>query len=1624
MRNSKKNFLYSMSCILLLASLAWSQTGQPPISTTQLILPVFETNIAPATQANAARVGNPGPQTIYYWMVTNFTLGSSSPVGPFSVINAPNTLSSGNYVVFTPSYPAGIASIDLLKTLTPTPPSGACNCAVATGVTSGTINDQSNSTSSYTVNPLDVSDYTMTLDNEVQGAGSSHLILRQDGVFVADLSVGGGGATIGGDLAANSSVSQEVIGILNHALPGLATGYLNWTGAAWAFSAGAAGTVTGSGTANKIPRWTSGTALGNSAITDNGSNLVTVNNEQFQVNGPVMGVGPGTPALNIGQSAGNTSSACSNYNTDLTHPFPLQCISSEFSFTPDSSSTITSSWGAWVASASNAKSVSNVMASLAATNLAQGTVNESRAIHAASVNIGTTSISTGVFAETLNSSSNSQITTARALYAVNAYLNNGGTPSGATNSYGLYVDSPNISGSTSTISHQYGIYVADQTVAGTGVNSDPWGIYEAGTAPNRFGGSLTLAGLATGCLTNISGLISSTGSTCGGGGGSLPSGAQGNELANNNGTTGYAAIANTVHSASFTLPSLSTLTGGCGASPAPCVITADPNTTSAIPVATTTAIGSFTQPVTFLGGGTPLQVTATSGDGIDIYQWGALNCLGNKGPGSGTVSGCRITQGSTSTVTSIVSNGVHDGTQSDFLMRGWDIKSNPAATASVGCGVLCLVAVEGKLHVEDSSVGAYAGQIAINLQDSASNAGTNNALVFTNVFAYCNHYLNCLPLNIWGATGTGTGSGANYLFDGGAFVDSGNANPNSLTTVPLCRDGNPCLANIDGQSGGSVAQYISGVTLNTNYFETGIAMNSAGSYIEANNIRGLNVNNAVFSGGPALHNCVKISHSASGLFGYAFITGRVLANRCVDTINNSITNTVLTSASGQDIAYLYPGDNPTGGGFVVDGAQIIEGNLSLPSLTQYGIVYPSTSAGLLSTVTPPTANGNYQLVENVTGGVAVAPQFALPGIPVNPQTGTTYTYLYSDRGSRVTFSNASAIAATLPQAGSTGFTSNWTNLSCNTGAGTATITPTTSTISWTNGAAFNSAQASMPLSTGACAYLYSDNTNYSAVLLSGTVGSGTTGALGIYTASGAIGPSGFYYDASVQTGVDWVDKMNKQIAASGGGVVFVPASLAGVATTAPVLASNVTVVFGSPASFQTSHGFDVGGLFGVRLTCLGSPSPNVLGCQVKYTAATGGLFFRSVASSINGFEIDHLSLVASNAAYNGNLIDTSIAGHASTMSQVRIHDDAIIGPSSNTAACLINADDVSNLTIEGNKLLQATIGICGASTISGSNGVRVLNNTFPGPFATNPIQWGGNAWEVIGSIFEPIDGTNHHDINTNSIGMQGGKYIANWSRDGAAGTSFAATGGPVQGVEISGNTCGWSTAGTCFNFGGGSGTSQGNSLGANYINSPIGIDAGASNPGKDFTLATQYWGATVTTRINNSFVGQSSIGPVTTVCNQASFVTNTGNTTSNIVGSCDIPKGTLFPTSRLKVKVWGASCTASTAPFAGCTAINTGTCTVKVTWNTAAVNSGTALINNSVPAAVKWTADQSIANTAYNAQQLDADLVTTAVVHETPATTALDTSSGSGTDTFLVFVLANSVSGDVCGEHWTVELWP
>lgn len=131
------------------------------------------------------------------------------------------------------------------------------------------------------------------------------------------------------------------------------------------------------------------------------------------------------------------------------------------------------------------------------------------------------------------------------------------------------------------------------------------------------------------------------------------------------------------------------------------------------------------------------------------------------------------------------------------------------------------------------------------------------------------------------------------------------------------------------------------------------------------------------------------------------------------------------------------------------------------------------------TVTSVAASGG---VETTSGSPITTSGTIRGAVATNAQTGTSYTVVTGDRGKLQTFSNAVAVAVTLPQATST-FGAGWYTFFKNLGAGTVTITPTTSTI---GGA------ASLTLTTGQFAMVVSDGTNYNTVFTAAGGGGGLT----------------------------------------------------------------------------------------------------------------------------------------------------------------------------------------------------------------------------------------------------------------------------------------------------------------------------------------------------------------------------------------------------------------------------------------------------------------------------------------------------------------------------------------------------
>ena len=129
--------------------------------------------------------------------------------------------------------------------------------------------------------------------------------------------------------------------------------------------------------------------------------------------------------------------------------------------------------------------------------------------------------------------------------------------------------------------------------------------------------------------------------------------------------------------------------------------------------------------------------------------------------------------------------------------------------------------------------------------------------------------------------------------------------------------------------------------------------------------------------------------------------------------------------------------------------------------------------GQIGTAAPASSAATTTNVTQASEEIIQAPQNS--GF-VNNQTGVTaYTTLQSDSGNLILLNDASAIAVTLSTSlVAPGVQLPWSTTFLNLGAGTATLTPASGTISY----AGNFGAASMPVASGAKVRVWYDGTNF------------------------------------------------------------------------------------------------------------------------------------------------------------------------------------------------------------------------------------------------------------------------------------------------------------------------------------------------------------------------------------------------------------------------------------------------------------------------------------------------------------------------------------------------------------------
>jgi hypothetical protein len=180
------------------------------------------------------------------------------------------------------------------------------------------------------------------------------------------------------------------------------------------------------------------------------------------------------------------------------------------------------------------------------------------------------------------------------------------------------------------------------------------------------------------------------------------------------------------------------------------------------------------------------------------------------------------------------------------------------------------------------------------------------------------------------------------------------------------------------------------------------------------------------------------------------------------TQSDAATTIVFNSAS--PVTVNLPATTNLAGNFSVTVQNLGTGNVTLTPPV-------GTTLNLLTSLVLPPGQSTTLAVDGANyiaqpgGGGQPSPGYT----PVNAQTGTSYTIATTDRGSLVTFNNASPVAATIPTAGSSGFPNGFTFAVENIGAGTVTLTPATGTL---NGL------ASLALLTGQGGTLTVSGANY------------------------------------------------------------------------------------------------------------------------------------------------------------------------------------------------------------------------------------------------------------------------------------------------------------------------------------------------------------------------------------------------------------------------------------------------------------------------------------------------------------------------------------------------------------------
>ena len=404
------------------------------------------------------------------------------------------------------------------------------------------------------------------------------------------------------------------------------TGLETWTNSSGTSCgpSGSGGGITGSGTTNSIPKWTTPTSLGNSGLADNGTSVTTTENIQvFGVNANSFFSASPTSTCPTGGSPPfvNGFAGCSGLSGTLSPAAGTTGLVAgiQGNVTPgvtlSSTPWLTGVFGSTVLSASGSPSWIGGIVGVSETNGGSGTV----------------AVSSGVFglgAVGIGSGSGGQ--TATILEGVGGRVAELGAAMTNPQSATFYAHSPIFTGKSNA---HYGLFMEDQTTGGAN-NPNPHAVWTIGAAPSQFGGALTVLGNLTTNVTgssqclqvNSGGTIGGSGAPCGGSAG-FPSGTG---VVTVVGGSSYGATLSETGTGNAVLSNNATMVAPILGTPTSVTLT---NATG-LPLAT--GVTGTVQIANLGASGTPSSTTFLRGDNAWATPAGSGNV---SGPGSSTTHG-------------------------------------------------------------------------------------------------------------------------------------------------------------------------------------------------------------------------------------------------------------------------------------------------------------------------------------------------------------------------------------------------------------------------------------------------------------------------------------------------------------------------------------------------------------------------------------------------------------------------------------------------------------------------------------------------------------------------------------------------------------------------------------------------------------------------------------------------------------------------------------------------------------------------------------------------------------------------------------------------------------------------